>query len=1135
MTLTVITGHRLEDLFDMLLEEVTSAPAHPMDSETIVVPGQGIARWLELRIAARTGVAAGIETPFLSSYLSRLSAPSDHRNQTFTREAMVLRLWRLISERLHSKDAKLTFGTATDYCIDDKDGRKRLQLCNRLATCFANYQLYRDDLLSDFAKGTDHIKLSPHAQWQGRMWRALLEDAGLELPRKRSGKQSASDATPLLFSEMASAENSQRPSSDVAHQFITLRSRLSDASWCQRNLPRRLFVFGATTMPPAFLESIHRISEHISVHLYVPQPTPHFVGDLHAKTSRAGDNALLARFGAESREFQGMLVDLDDRCALDSSVERIDIDGLSSLEAPETLLACVQSDVVNAYDRGESNADRFQLSPHDESLRVHDCHSAQRELEVVRDQIFAALEADPSLEARDFMVLVPNIDAYAPYAQAVFGPVQYYLPFHVADRHPALEMPVCRTVLAVLELANTRLTLADVLHVLENPAVQTRFGLFAADVPTLRQLCQQAGICWGLDGDSRHKQFDLPAFDDNSWLQGLDRLLLGTLTGPVDEMVLGTLPVGDTTEGRTELLQRFTSFVHRLFDHVRQLREPASFTDWSVRIDRIVEELIQASDVDQENAVKQLKRAMASLRTVVEVAEHTEAVSLSVARDWLYDALAQGSPSRGFLGGSITIAAMMPMRAVPVRCLFVCGLDDESFPRGDHPVAFDLIAAKPRPGDRNRRLDDRQLFLDLLLSARDRLHLSFIGHSAKDNAERAPSIVLTELFEHVDRIAQSPDQIAPHRYLQVCHPLQPWSHHYRGSTDARLFTYMRDASAMPLPNLSRPEAQPWCSDSFAVPAAAGAFQSDQDVDTAGLTTLSVEDLLNFWGHPCQAFLRNALRLRISSDNDQDEADEPFGLDGLTRYKLQDEAVSIAKQGVIDREDALACTRAKGVLPVGYHGDATFEHLRAESVRLVEEAQRFTDTDSVPIDLQIGNVRIVGAIEGVGAEEVICIRAGKLKPKDRLRAWILHLVVAIQRDRESGNQQIRLPTTTRLVATDGVWAYQEVSVEVACEQLKQLLAFFYDGHTRPLPYFEKASFAVGMKLSKNSDDAMALSTGLKAYRMIAGKQFATPDEADASIALCMRDRDPFEQGIKSEFFSLAQAVWLAPIDCLQEIE
>ena len=224
-----------------------------------------------------------------------------------------------------------------------------------------------------------------------------------------------------------------------------------------------------------------------------------------------------------------------------------------------------------ALDRGEQQDTRFKLQPTDASLRVHDCHSPQRELEVVRDQICEALDGDPSLEARDIMVLVPDIDRYAPYAHAVFGPLKPQLPFYVADRHPARELPICRSVLGILDLGKTRLTLADVLHLLENTAVQRRFELSPTDIPSIRHLCHAAGIRWGLDGESRSQQFDLPAFDDNAWLQGIDRLLLGTLTGPTDDLVIGRLPIGDTTEGRTEMLARFVSFTRTLFAHVKTI------------------------------------------------------------------------------------------------------------------------------------------------------------------------------------------------------------------------------------------------------------------------------------------------------------------------------------------------------------------------------------------------------------------------------------------------------------------------------------------------------------------------------------------------------------------------------------
>lgn len=1128
MGVNVVTGHRLEDLFGALLEQLADAPLGPMETETILVPGKGIARWLELRLAERLGIAAGVDMPFLGAYLHCLSTKGEPAAtgdpDPFAREVLALRLWRLISERLNSSDAKMQFGAATDYCQDDPDGRKRLQLCTRLASCFDDYQLYRGDLLTDFAAREDHKVLSPHAPWQARIWRALLEDSGLQLPRSPTGKPSK-QATPFLFAELAEPNPETRPSCDSAHRLVALHNRLTDADWCRTHLPKRLSVFGTTTMPPAFLDLLHSLAKHAPVYLYVPQPTPHYFGDLRERKSRAGDNALLARFGTESREFADQLIDLEDRGGNSAPVERIDLDDLRDTDTPHTLLACLQHDIVHAFDRGEQKAERFVLRLDDASVRVHDCHSAQRELEVVRDQICAALDEDRSLEARDIMVLVPDIDRYAPYAHAVFGPLKYRLPFHVADRHPASELPICRALLSVLELASTRLTLADVLHLLENPAVQRRFELFPTDVPVLRHLCHAAGIRWGLDGESRSEQFDLPAFEDNAWRPGIERLLLGTLTGPVDALVLDQLPVGDTTEARTELLARFATFARTLFAQVAVLRHPHGFGDWADRVDAITAALFSPLSGDEEEAIQQLQRATQTLRTTSRAAEHTEAVSLAVLRDWLSAALADGASARGFLGGSITIAAMLPMRAVPVRCLFVCGLDDESFPRRDKPSPFDLLPAKPRPLDRNRRLDDRQLFLDLLLAARDRLHLSFVGRSAKDNAEGAPSVVLAELLEHVDRTCVTESHategsFAARTQLVVQHPLQPWSPRYHSGTDARLFTYAQIPKRAD-EQLTTP-AEPWCPEQFELAT------TDADVERC-----TVDDLLKFWWHPCRAFLRDSLRVRLRNADEREEADEPFALDPLTSYQIQDESVRNAQRGAEVRDDPLAWTRAKGVLPVGTHGTATFHALRAETRQLLDEARHYATTTTRRIDLQLGDTHIVGSIEGFSDRDLAYMRVSKLKPKDRLKAWLLHLIVTMQRIQDGDKVDQPWPRTTRVLASNGIWVYAEVPEVEARDYLSQLVSLRRQGLSRPLPYFDHCSFAVGEFLAKDNDEQAAMQKGTRAYLVKEPNDLWKYDLGDASIALCMRDRDPFEDGVDSEFFRIAKTIWPAPLGYLQE--
>ncbi|HEB51807.1 MAG TPA: hypothetical protein ENI87_00990, partial [bacterium] len=516
----------------------------------------------------------------------------------------------------------------------------------------------------------------------------------------------------------------------------------------------------------------------------------------------------------------------------------------------------------------------------------------------------------------------------------------------------------------------------------------------------------------------------------------------------------------------------------------------------------------------------------ADLRRTAQLAEHRTAVGLPVVRTWLLDALAQGAPSRGFLGGSITIAAMRPMRAVPVRCLFLCGLDDESFPRRDRPLPFDLIAAKPRPGDRSRRLDDRQLFLDLLLAARDRLHLTFVGHSAKDNSEGAPSVVLSELLDHVDRTCVTDDARTPRELVAVTHPLQPWSPRYHDGRDPRLFTF----SLLDPPARSATPPSPWCKPHETL----GAPPDDDD-------TIALDDLLTFWANPCRHFLTRTLQVLVQDDDDDIGDDEPFVVDNRSRWQLQQALVQRAQRGEPEPDNAFARVRQQGVLPVGAHGEAAWQQLRTEVEPLLRAARQHAEAHARAIDVTVSlaadapPVRLVGEFDGFTEDHLLWLRAGSQRPQDLLSTWVMHLAVALQRHRQPdpGDEAPPWPRTTVLQFRDQRRRYQEVDGRAAERHLATLIRWYREGLTRPLPFFPQASNAAGEKLGPRPDRAEALRAGRSRYEIQRPNQAYRYDLSDQAIALCMRDRDPFADGENGEFVRIAADIWPPAIACLQE--
>lgn len=1113
MRFEVHQSHRLEDLLAALGKRLAAEPLPPLAWETILVPAPGLARWVQLRLAERFGIAGGVRLPFFGAFLQELGCRADASgSDPFARDVLVWRLWRIVGSALHRDE----LGPAADYVADDPDGQKRFQLCARLATCFDDYQIWRDDVLLAFARGEVRDDLGPHARWQANLWRALLHDAGFTPPpseRRRRGAARKPAAGPLLFPELPT------PAPAVAadaHRLERLRELLRDPERCRPFLPPRLSVFGAGTLPPAFVDLLQRIATHVPVDVYVPRPTPHYVGDLRARGNHDGDNALLARLGVEAREFADLLAAREEAAPPGLAPLRVEaLDDLPDDTTPRHLLACLQDDIVAARDRGgRSGVPRFPLRADDSSLRVHDCHSPQRELEVVRDHVLAAFDDDPSLQPHEVLVLVPDIDRYAPYAHAVFGPVAEHLPFHVADRSPARDLPVCRALIEVLELATSRLFAFDVLHLLEVGAIRRRFGLFATDVPTLRHLVERAGIRWGRDGAWRHAHHGVPPFEENSWQQGIDRMLLGAATGPVDDLVGGVLPVADTTDGRLPLLLRFVGFVRNLFTRLDALAAPHALTEWAGLLDDLVGGLLLADDADDEQAIAHLHRASAELRRVASAARHTEPVGPVVFRQWLLETLRQSGGARGFLAGAVTVAAMLPMRTVPARLLFVCGLDDASFPRRDLPLPFDLIAAARRPGDRSRRLDDRQMFLDVLLAARDRLHLTFVGHSAKDDAPCAPSVVLAELLDHVDRTCTPPPGIAAARdAIVVRQPLQPWSRRYRSNDDPRLFTFSRGG---PATQGLRTEA-PWIGE---------VIGSVERAPTDGVEVIQLDDLLEFWHHPTRWFLKHTVRLSLPRDDDRGDDGEPFTLNTLDKYHLQDEALQRAQRGEPPLHDPLAHARASGRLPVGEHGRAVFARLAEDTERFLGVAMRHHGTGRRAVTARDTDFVITGEVDGLAAEELVRVRPAKIKGKDRVRAWLLHLVLAIARTQGAAE----LPPRTRVIGTSDTWLIEQVDAVTALEHLRPFVDGFRRGRTRPLPWFEHASHAYAESWLKRRDRAAALAKARTAWGSGDEQEAYRHDCFDAFVTLCMRGRDPLD----AEFENLAATIGVAAHGALLKV-
>ncbi|MCC6928088.1 MAG: exodeoxyribonuclease V subunit gamma [Gemmatimonadaceae bacterium] len=1087
--LRLVTAPHLTPLLDDLADEMARSPLPPREDEVIVVQSQGMRRWVTLQLADRFGCAGGVELPFPTTFVRDLARTvlGEHggrdQHDPFARDVLTWRIDALL-DRVRTSAAP-AFAPLRTY-LAGADQRTRFGLAAQVAARFDDYQMFRSDILARWDAGDDDGVAN--GRWQGALWRMLREESGSDAPHTGTRLQ-------RLIDTLAA------PS-------------LGDGGG--RLIPSRVTVFGVSALPPLFIDLLAALARHVPVRVYTAA-----LG--HDTLGHDALHPLAAAYGAQSREFAALLE------ARGAAVDR-----LGTTPSGASLLRALQRELA----AGDAGTAPLVLSLGDDSLRIHDAHGELRQLEVVRDQLLAALAADATLRPHDILLLVPDAAAWAPAVDAVFGVSAHEaprIPYRVADRPLRRAQPAAEAFARLLALEGGRLERSAVLGLLSLPLVRQGAGLAAGDVDWIETVLERANIRWGYDGDARAR-LGFPHYEDASWRAGLDRLLLGIAVGRIDDEVLSLLPEAGDLLGEPELLADLARWVDDLADTLALWRNDQTLADWAATLLGAVERFLAADDSNEQQMVGAVAANIRRLVTLGEMAGYDKTVPFAVVRDWLETELDDEGFGTGFLQGGMTVAALKPMRSLPFRVIAMVGLDDGVFPRRDRRSAFDLLEQERRPGDRDLRSDDRQLFLDTLMAAGDRLILAYAGRAVSDNSVRAPSVVLDELLDHVGRravrVPADEDDDVARCALVVRHPLQPFSAEYFGAgNDPRLFSYSREQAGAARALANRLEEEP--------PFVVGEIEAvDGEGDAPFLLTL--KDLTDCWSNPSKFFCTRTLRVFLGHELDEGADEERFALDHMEQGGIRSRMLAAALAGTRDDAGQQRRLIADGSLPPNELGKAWHDSLSKQVALVMAVVPGDVAAATIPVTIEGNGWRLTGRINGVRGGVRYAVRAGSRRSEHVMRAWVEHLAMLAAR----AQGEVKLPETTVMVWRDADKARTETfgPVPAAPEKLAALVAAAREGLRRPLPFFAQAGEAWAQatyvqpaspkaKGKKGSSATAKAPPEPKDPRSEASRKYDaqpndhTPsgDAHDDYVALCFRGIDPMEESW-DEFESLARRLF-----------
>lgn len=1046
-------SNRFEDLLAVLLKNLHSSPASVFEPERIIMPSAAVKRCLTMAIADTFGVCANVEFSFLAQWLWRQVGHlvPVRKTSPFSSTVLVWRILRLLQEP----------GFADPYprlvaYLSSCDEVMLYDLAARLATLMEQYVIYRPDWLSAWARGervdivpADHKKFGTVESdqcWQAALWRRIAEETGIQ------------EKQPVELFFEALSDDSENAAS---------------------RLDARIHLFCEPSIAPQYIDMLERLGHLIDIELYVLNPCREYWFDivdprrLAYLASRQKDlyhetgNTLLASWGKQTKaSLESML----DRLG---AIEQENEDFISNAElgVPETLLSRLQDAIL---DLREPEPASLSHLGDDGSIRIHVAHSLTREIEILHDQLLLRFASDDPPAPDRILVVAPDLDAAAPMIEAIFSSHNSHharIPYMITGLSGNRINPVARALLDLLALASSRFSASDVIDLLMQPVIGKTFG-FDGDLKTLRNWFADAGICWGLDG--AHKaEFDLPEDDSHSFHDGMHRLFLAYALPDGEQRPLANrLPAGSPSGSRAVALGQLWQFIGGLRHLKRELSRPKTADGWMQTFFDVLESFLTVppdmidSDREVRSCIGDWHAAMAEGSPALET-------GFAIARHALERAL-EGSGQGSVPTGTVTFAPMDSLRNLPFDHIYVIGLDDGVFPADRHPEEFDLIGVAPRKSDKLPRESDRNVFLDLIFSARKSLYLSYSGKNIRDNSAKPPSILVSELVKTLKpalAVSNDPANLAvAERMLVVEHPLAAFSTDYfNGRGDHRLVSFRADLCEAQKIRQRRQQVRQQEDATLAVSSVTATEDSDDDTVTdksfpfftAPLPEpdtiwqeVTLEQLVRFFSHPARYLLGQRLGIRFSTKEEELPSAEPFTIGRQNRRQLAQRLLPLFLEGRDDESIRLAAF-AGNDFPPGQMGKNWMEQELMELAAFAKTALADLQHDTVVpvtghLEFMIGGEawRLSGALEELRKNGLVRLRYDNGNAWDYLAGWIEHLFLNA--------------VVVEGMPPHSVWHYKNESLRLgaygeAKNRLGELLEIYQAGLLAPIHFFPRSSW------------------------------------------------------------------------------
>ena len=745
--------HNNDSLFGAFIRDFTAPQSSVFSASTIIIPNLSVMNWLKDKIAQNLSICANIKFLTLNQYINNLYLANNSNVELLNFKDMKF----IIYDYLSRCDLdRIEFLPIREYILSNTneiDYFKTFQLAVQLEGVFDEYMYLRTvDFLNP--KATSHIE-----PWQQIIWQYLIDSIAKQEDKK--GYKTYLDV----------------------YQYFQSGSKIL-------HTPSKLYIYGLNSIYPSQLDILNQITKFCDIKWYYYAVSQEYYGDLLSSKARdrlqrkilrepelsvadlylIDGNSLVANLAQQSREFTELML-----------ANNIDIEDLYPSDfnmRASTLLNLIQYDIRNIKQRIDI---KKRLHPDmdcyedpiilddsitDNSIRINLCHNQMREVQVLFNTLGDLIAHNQDIKFSDILVVAPDINKYQAYIKAVFDNEFVVQQTNNSDTLSEFKLPyivtggvrnskIIETLKRVLNIAYN-LEVNEVLDILNQADIMDSLSLSVNDVETIEFWLRDNNTHFGYDAHD-YESYGYKNFDIFSFKRFLINLVLGSCLPDdlaKDNSALAMYAdINSTKEyayydnlenSQIELCNKLIKFIDFIVT-LRDVLHSDAYTLRLVEVSEVIKLINLYKDVFAIDEVSGL--LIDNLIAKLIACKLSQMVNLPII-NMIIDEYFLNYNAKITFTGKITFTSMQSAKNIPYKIIYVLGMNLSEFPRSYDPNKLSILKDMWVIADRNTNLEDKQLFLDIILMAQQGLYFSYIGRNDTDNSELSPSVNL-ELFVKV--------------------------------------------------------------------------------------------------------------------------------------------------------------------------------------------------------------------------------------------------------------------------------------------------------------------------------------------------------------------------------------------------